>query len=79
MSDPKLSQLNRRDTYSKSKYKYDKDFFVKISAKKTPSQMVSKYLSKKDLYPFELPTQREVDEVGCYGIHLGDFIQNIFL
>ncbi len=69
-----VSETSGRDTYGKSKYKYDKDFFVKISAKKTPSQMVSKQLSKKDLYPFELPSQKEVDEVGCYGIHLGDFI-----
>ena len=36
--------------------------------------MISKDLNKKDLYPFELPSQKEVDKIGCVGIHLGDFI-----
>lgn len=69
-----VSETSGRDKYGSSKFKYDKDFFVKISAKKTPDQMVTKNLTKKDLFPFELPSQNEVDKIGCVGIHLGDFI-----
>ena len=54
---------------------YDKDYFTKVSAKKTPEQIASAgHLSLKELEVFKLPTSQEIDESGIWGIHLGDYI-----
>jgi hypothetical protein len=31
-------------------------------------------LTKRDLYPFTVPSQKEIDNAGVWGIHLGDYI-----
>lgn len=54
--------------------KYDREYFTKISAKKTPDQMICDYITPKDVQPFQLPSEQECEEVGVTGIHLGDYI-----
>jgi len=69
-----IAEASGRACYYDHKFRYDKDYFTKVSAKMTPDEMVNKEISKKDVYPFQLPTQPEMDAVGIHGIHLGDYI-----
>jgi hypothetical protein len=55
-------------------HKFDRDYFTKVSAKLRPAQMVDETLSARDLYPFEVPSIEEIERVGVFGIHLGDYI-----
>jgi len=52
--------------------KYDREYFTKVSAKKTPEQMTCDYITAKDVHPFQLPTASECE--GVTGIHLGSYI-----
>ena len=36
--------------------------------------MVDEHISARDLFPFEVPSQEEIDDVGVRGIHIGDYI-----
>ena len=53
---------------------YDREYFTKVSAKKTPDQMVCDFLSEKDVYPFQLPSAEECEKAGVKGIHLGNYV-----
>lgn len=68
-----VAEQSGRETYA-NVTKFDRDYFVKQSAKLYPKDMVSETVSSKDLYPFELPSWEEIDKLGLVGIHLGDFI-----
>jgi N-acetyl sugar amidotransferase len=63
-----------RATYFDPVYQYDRTYFTKISAKVYPDEMVCEDLTARDLHPFQLPTQEEVERAGIVGIHLGNFI-----
>lgn len=54
--------------------KYDRDYFNKISAKKTAEEMVDESLSAKDMHAFRLPSQKDMEQNNVRGIHLGDYI-----
>jgi len=69
-----IAESSGRASYDDPVRKFDRDYFTKVSAKLKPSQMACEYLSEKDLFPFELPTAEECEEIGVYGIHLGDYI-----
>ncbi len=67
---------------NKSKYS-DNDFgktlvdgkhYLKVSAKVHPDEMIDETLTKKDLYPFKFPSEKELNDLGLRGIHLGDYI-----
>lgn len=53
---------------------FDRDYFIRISARKRPEEMVGGDLTAKDLYPFRWPSQEECDAVGVRTIHLGSYI-----
>ncbi|MAR07558.1 MAG: hypothetical protein CL862_10700, partial [Cyanobium sp. NAT70] len=50
------------------------DYFLKMSAKVKPDEMLCADISKKDLAPFKSPSQEEIEAVGLKRIFLGDFI-----
>lgn len=54
--------------------KFDREYFTKVSAKLHPHEMVNDELSERDLYPFNVPSAQECEEIGLHGIHLGDYI-----
>jgi N-acetyl sugar amidotransferase len=54
--------------------KYDANYFLRVSAKISPSEMVEGELTGKDVYPFQNPTLEELEKVGVRGIHLGDYL-----
>ena len=53
---------------------FDEEYYLKVSSKASPEKMISDGLTRRDLYPFLLPTKEEVQKAGIFGIHLGDYI-----
>lgn len=69
-----IAESSGRASYKEPVHKFDREYFIKVSAKRQPSEMVGETLSEKDLYPFNVPSIKEIERVGVYGIHLGDYI-----
>jgi N-acetyl sugar amidotransferase len=69
-----IAESSGRASHKNPVHKFDRDYFTKVSAKKNPSEMVCDYLSSRDLYPFNVPSIEDIEKVGVYGIHLGDYI-----
>jgi len=69
-----ISESSGRASYKDPVHKFDREYFTKVSAKKRPSEMNCDSLSDRDLYSFNVPSQDEIEKVGVYGIHLGDYI-----
>lgn len=69
-----MAESSGRESYNCPVYKFDREHFITVSAKLKPEQMVCEYLSERDLYPFTLPSVKEMEETGVFGIHLGDYI-----
>ena len=69
-----IAESSGRASYEAPVRKFDREYFTKVSAKKLPSEMVSDDITERDLTPFEVPSVEEIEEVGVFGIHLGDYI-----
>jgi N-acetyl sugar amidotransferase len=69
-----IAESSGRATYKDPVHKFDREYFIKVSAKKSPNEMVSENVCKKDVFPFQIPSLQEINETGVYGIHLGDYI-----
>ena len=69
-----IAESSGRASYKDPVHKFDRDYFIKVSAKRQPKEMVCETLSERDMYPFNTPTIEEIERVGVYGIHLGDYI-----
>lgn len=69
-----IAESSGRASYKNPVRKFDREYFTKVSAKLKPEDMVCEYLTRKDLFPFNVPEQEEIDSVGVFGIHLGDYI-----
>jgi N-acetyl sugar amidotransferase len=70
-----IAENDGRTTYlDPNRQKFDRDYFDKVSAKLTADQMIDDDLSEKDLFPWQLPSYREIDETGVWGIHIGDYM-----
>jgi len=54
--------------------KYGADYFLRVSAKVSPDEMVDGELTAKDVYPFQNPTLEELERLGVRGIHMGDYL-----
>ena len=53
---------------------FDEEYYLKVSSKVRPEEMVSENISMKDLFPFKLPTKKEVMAANIFGMHLGDYM-----
>ncbi|MFA6279126.1 MAG: N-acetyl sugar amidotransferase, partial [Candidatus Paceibacterota bacterium] len=69
-----IAEDSGRASYLDPIHKFDREYFLKQSAKLSPHEMENEELSAKDLYPFNLPTAEEVQKAGVWGFHLGDYI-----
>ena len=69
-----IAESSGRASYLDPVHKFDRDYFTKVSAKITPDKMQDENISAHDMLPFELPSYEDIESVGVYGIHLGDFI-----
>jgi N-acetyl sugar amidotransferase len=50
------------------------DYFLQMSAKVKPEEMLCGDISQKEIAPFQSPTREEIESVGLKRIFLGDFI-----
>lgn len=69
-----IAEVSGRATYDMPIHKFDREYFIKQSAKLRADQMIGDDLTSKDLYPFTVPSEEEVNNIGMSGIHLGDYI-----
>ena len=69
-----IAENDGRATYSNPKHTFDRDYFTKVSARLTSDEMVGDTLSSKDLHPFALPSHKEIEESGVWGLHIGDYM-----
>jgi hypothetical protein len=69
-----IAENDGRATYQCPVTKFDRDYFTKVSARLTSDEMVGGEITAKDVRPFELPTYKEIEDTGVWGIHLGDYI-----
>ena len=69
-----IAEGTGRATYFNPVMEFNRDYFVKQSARLYPDQMVSDTVSKKDIDTLQLPSVEDIEKVGVVGIHLGDFI-----
>jgi hypothetical protein len=56
-----------RSSYACPTIRYDRDYFTRISAKRSVDDMVGDGLTKRDLHPFELPSHEEIAATGVWG------------
>lgn len=69
-----VSENEGRGTYECPGTKFDRDYFTKMSARLTAEEMVDSELTAKDLHPFTIPSQQEIENTGVWGIHIGDYL-----
>lgn len=69
-----ISESSSRGTYSKPLFKFDQDYFLKVSAKVPFKEMVTSDMDERDLKTFESLSADQYKEAEITGIHLGDFI-----
>lgn len=69
-----IAEGDGRATYACPVVKYDRDYFTKVSARLTAEEMVGGDVTAKDVHPFVLPTHKEVEDTGVWGLHLGDYL-----
>lgn len=69
-----VAESSGRASYNDPVHTFDRDYFLKVSAKMTAQQMADETLSEKELTMFKLPEYEDVAAAGVYGIHLGDFV-----
>jgi N-acetyl sugar amidotransferase len=68
------AEASGKASYSCPGYKFDRDYFTKVSAKLTAEQMATGGVTLKDLNGFRLPSYEEIEATGVWGIHLGDYV-----
>lgn len=69
-----ISESSSRGTYSKPLFKFDQDYFLKVSAKVPFNEMVTSDMNERDLKTFESLSADQYKQAEITGIHLGDFI-----
>jgi N-acetyl sugar amidotransferase len=69
-----IAETSGRATHYNPMGKFDRDYFTRVSAKVYPEQMVCKYIADRELSPFYLPEDDDIERVGVVGIHLGDYL-----
>lgn len=69
-----LAEASGRASYYDPVHTFDREYFLKQSAKLTPKQMVGGTVTERDLHLFEVPESKEIEAAGVWGIHLGDYI-----
>ncbi len=68
------SESAGRASYNCPGQRFDRNYFTRVSAKVSAHEMISEQLNAKDLHPFELPSHKEIEDTGVWGIHLGDYM-----
>ncbi|MBW2004223.1 MAG: N-acetyl sugar amidotransferase [Deltaproteobacteria bacterium] len=68
-----VAEFGSKATY-KDNVQFDEQYYLKISSKVEPKEMLDEDITYKDLCPFKIPSREELKKVGVVGIHLGDYL-----
>ena len=66
--------MSGRASHFEPVLKFDRDYFLKVSAKVSVKDLSDQELKYREIQMFEPPTAKECEEAGVWGIHLGDYI-----
>jgi N-acetyl sugar amidotransferase len=69
-----VAESSGRASYNNPVRKFDREYFLKVSAKVTADKMICDDITSQDVNPFRLPSAEDCERIGLMGIHLGDFI-----
>ena len=69
-----IAEMSGRASHYEPKFKFDRDYFLKVSAKVSVNDFCGKELQYRNFQLLEPPTAEECEESGTWGIHLGDYI-----
>ena len=69
-----IAESSGRASYDDPIHAFDRDYFLKVSAKLSPKEMAGGDVSERDLYPFEVPSVEDIEKTGVWGLHLGDYL-----
>lgn len=69
-----VAESSSRGTYKDPIMKFDQDYFLKVSAKISPTDFVDEDVSMQELKKFESLSSDEYSRLEITGIHLGDFL-----
>lgn len=69
-----LAENSGRATYADPVHTFDREYFIQQSARLRAEEMVDADVTARDLYPFTVPSQEEIDAAGVWGLHLGDYL-----
>ena len=70
-----ICESSGRATYQDSVGSYDKDYFTRVSAKRTAEEMAKTgCASLEELSMFRVPAAQDINSSGVWGLHLGDYI-----
>jgi N-acetyl sugar amidotransferase len=67
------ADFSGKDSYTNQKLVFDRDYFLKVSGKKRWDELLDDRLTEKDMQPFVVPSSEEIEQVGVFGIHLGNY------
>tara|TARA_B100000401_G_scaffold393188_1_gene300908 strand:- start:12691 stop:13836 length:1146 start_codon:yes stop_codon:yes gene_type:complete len=69
-----IAEMSGRASHFEPVLKFDRDYFLKVSAKVSVKDLSDQELKYREIQMFEPPTAKECEEAGVWGIHLGDYI-----
>ncbi|MEO8665768.1 MAG: N-acetyl sugar amidotransferase, partial [Ignavibacteria bacterium] len=69
-----IAESSGRSSYKNPLMDFNVDYFMKVSTKRNPKDMVCEYITEKDMKPFFFPTIEELEKAGVRLMHLGDYI-----
>lgn len=69
-----IAEMSGRASHFDPVMKFDRDYFVKVSAKVSVDDFADEPTERRALSLFEPPSLEDCEEAGVEGIHLGDFI-----
>lgn len=69
-----IAESSGRASYFNPVRKFDREYFLKVSAKVTADSMVGGDISSQEVNPFRIPSAEDCEKIALVGIHLGDFI-----
>lgn len=67
------AEFGSKVTY-KDNIQFDENYYLKVSSKVKPDEMLDENITEKELCPFQIPSREELDRIGFMGLHLGDYL-----
>jgi len=69
-----IAESSGRSSYKNPLMEFNVDYFMRVSGKRDPKDMVCDYITEKEMKPFFIPTLKELEDAGVRLMHLGDYI-----